>query len=185
MITFEEAFNIANNYISAECELQEVAETPSDYLFSCFEFQESRLVDASLVIVDKVSGDIKDDAVMSKEDKNNLRQQWNSSVKIRISKTDYIREVSSQKPNKELIFDYLISEGDSDFTTMNLLYTVMERHEDLLEELCQCVRQDNFDINNPVVVKGHTAKTIYAQAPFMNYMGVYLCMASLREQAEE
>ena len=184
MITFDKALQQAKDYMSEQFELQKVADAGNEYWFSYFEFDDNKqLVRASFIGVDKVSGTVKDYSSADGFTVSHMRTQWNSLEKINIAEHDYIREVSVKKNNQELICDYLISEGDG-LIVIKQLYKPLSRHEDILGELCQCIRQDSFEIDNPITVEGYTAKDIHERAKFMNYMGIYLFLVSLREQPE-
>jgi hypothetical protein len=60
----------------------------------------------------------------------------------------------------------------------------LERHPDILAELEEWIVTKNFRQTNLIRVSGYTAEDIIKLAPFMNVVGVYNFLVTLRERPE-
>ena len=87
--------------------------------------------------------------------------------------------------NKQvLIENYLISEQKVTGAVMLMLKDKILRYNDISDEFCQYLEQRNYDFEHPLTVEGYTAKQIHELAPFLEGIGVYNFLITLRENPE-
>jgi len=60
--------------------------------------------------------------------------------------------------------------------------TKLSKHEDIRNEFEEWIRNRFFNTENPLSVGGYTAQEIYKLAPFMDGLGVFNFMVTLREE---
>ena len=56
-----------------------------------------------------------------------------------------------------------------------------EKHDDIRAELEQWIERQEYPQDNPLTVEGYTAESISKLAPFMNGVGAYNFLVTLRE----
>ena len=85
----------------------------------------------------------------------------------------------------ELIRQYLLNQK-------NLTPVVTERtmlrfgnHPDISDEFILWIKTKEYVVDNPITIEGYTAEDIHRMAPFMDGLGVYNFMISLREQPDK
>ncbi|MDR2732996.1 MAG: hypothetical protein LBB36_07255, partial [Fibromonadaceae bacterium] len=59
-----------------------------------------------------------------------------------------------------------------------------EKHDDIRTELEKWIEQQEYTQDNPLTVEGYTAEKIFKLAPFMDGVGVYNFLITLRERPE-
>ena len=60
-----------------------------------------------------------------------------------------------------------------------------EQHRDISDELAIWIQKREYQKKDPVKVEGYTANDIYQLAPFLDGLGVFNFLISLREQPEK
>ena len=60
-----------------------------------------------------------------------------------------------------------------------------ERNPDIANEFSKWLESGEYETNNPLIVEGYSASDIYKLAPFLDGMGVFNFLISLREQPEK
>ncbi|MBQ8944294.1 MAG: hypothetical protein IJ050_07305 [Clostridia bacterium] len=63
-------------------------------------------------------------------------------------------------------------------------YKDFAKYDDIKNEFVYCIENGSLP-NEPIVVEGYSAKDIQNMAPFMNYLGIYKFLISLRENPDE
>jgi hypothetical protein len=58
------------------------------------------------------------------------------------------------------------------------------KYDDIKNEFVYCIENDSFP-DEPIAVEGYSSKDIQNMAPFMNYLGIYKFLISLRENPDE
>ena len=84
----------------------------------------------------------------------------------------------------EKITDYLINELGQKPQVAAKVSSSFERHDDIRVELEQWIKQREYPQENGLVVEGYTAESISKLAPFMDGVGVYNFLITLRERPE-
>ena len=83
------------------------------------------------------------------------------------------------------IYNYLINEKNNSEAVANTITEKVCRHEDIKNEFLKWLEKRNYDFDNPLTISGYTAKDIVKMAPFMNGIGVYTFMVTLREKPDK
>lgn len=83
----------------------------------------------------------------------------------------------------DTILKYMTNSGTSPVVAKRLC-AKLSKHEDIYAELLSCIEGCGECAENGLVVNGYSAKDIQALAPFMNLVGVYGFLVSLRENPE-
>ena len=84
----------------------------------------------------------------------------------------------------EKILNYLINEKQQKPAVANKITSSFEKHADIRAELEKWIDTKEFPTENKITVEGYTAKMIYDLAPFMDGVGVYNFLVTLRERPE-
>lgn len=84
----------------------------------------------------------------------------------------------------ELIRKYLIEEKKMPAVVADRTAEKLERHPDISAELVHWILSKEYKSNAPLIVEGYTAADIVKLAPFMDGVGVFTFLVSLREQPE-
>lgn len=83
----------------------------------------------------------------------------------------------------EQILNYLITELQQSERVANRNAAKLCKYDDIKDEFLIWLDTKDF-IDNGLAIEGYTAKKIYELAPFMNGVGVYNFMVTLRENPE-
>ena len=84
----------------------------------------------------------------------------------------------------EKIIDYLVNERSQKPETAVKIAAAFERHDDIRSELENWIAAKEYPKESPLTAEGYTAEMISKLAPFMDGVGVYNFMISLRERPE-
>ena len=84
----------------------------------------------------------------------------------------------------EKIINYLIEERNQKPQVATKVTSSFERHDDIRAELETWIERREYPHENSVVVEGYTADAIFKLAPFMDGVGVYNFLITLRERPE-
>jgi len=82
------------------------------------------------------------------------------------------------------ILNYLINECKQKPEVASKIVTPLEPHEDIRKELEQWIDARVYPKDNALFIEGCSAEMIYEMAPFMDGVGVYNFMVTLRERPE-
>jgi len=82
------------------------------------------------------------------------------------------------------IINYLVNECNQKPEVANKIALSFERHDDIRAELEQWIECKEYPQDNPLIVEGYSAEMISKLAPFMDGVGVYNFMITLRERPE-
>ena len=83
-----------------------------------------------------------------------------------------------------IIVEYLVNERKQKPEVAAKVSQSFERHDDIRAELENWITSKAYPQNTPVVVEGYTAEMISKLAPFMDGVGVYNFMVTLRERPD-
>jgi len=84
----------------------------------------------------------------------------------------------------EKIINYLINTRKQKPEVAAKIASPLEKHKDISTELENWITSQEFPQNNPLLIEGYTAQSISKLAPFMDGVGVYNFMVTLRERPE-
>ena len=84
----------------------------------------------------------------------------------------------------ERIRDYLINERNQKPEAADKITLPFEKHEDIRAELEGWITQKTYPQDTPLTVEGYTAEAISKLAPFMDGVGVYNFLITLRERPD-
>ena len=84
----------------------------------------------------------------------------------------------------ETIKNYLINVRKQKPEVVAKIMLPLEGHDDIRAELEQWIERREYPQDNPLTVEGYTAEAISKLAPFMDGVGVYNFMVSLRERPD-
>jgi hypothetical protein len=82
------------------------------------------------------------------------------------------------------ITNYLITECNQKESVANSLVLPFGKHDDIRIELEQWIDTKEYPNDNCLAIEGCTAKMIFELAPFLNGVGVYNFMVTLRERPD-
>jgi hypothetical protein len=77
--------------------------------------------------------------------------------------------------------DYLLNEKQMTEVVAARTEKKVSKYEDIRNEFELWIKNKAYNSDNPLVVSGYTAQDIYNLAPFMDGLGVYNFMVTLRE----
>lgn len=80
---------------------------------------------------------------------------------------------------------YLILEKKMNEVVAERTISKFQRHPDIALELKKWISTRTYETNSPLAVEGYTAEDIFKLAPFMDGVGVFTFLISLREQPEK
>jgi len=83
-----------------------------------------------------------------------------------------------------IISDYLINSRKQKPEVAAKISAPFDKHEDIHAELEKWIERQAFPQDNPVAVENYTAEMIAKLAPFMDGVGVYNFLITLRERPE-
>lgn len=84
----------------------------------------------------------------------------------------------------EKITSYLINERNQKPEAAAKIASPFEKHDDIRAELEWWIRRREYPQDNPLTVEGYMAEDISKLAPFMDGVGVYNFMVTLRERPD-
>jgi len=84
----------------------------------------------------------------------------------------------------EMIKNYLINERNQKPEVVAKIVQPLEKHDDIRTELEQWVEKREYPAKSPLTIEGYTAEAISKLAPFMDVVGVYNFMVTLRERPD-
>ena len=82
------------------------------------------------------------------------------------------------------IIDYLVNKRNQKPDAAAKIASSFIRHSDIREELENWIDQRKYPHDNPLSIEGYTAEAISKLAPFMDGVGVYNFMVTLRERPD-
>jgi len=82
----------------------------------------------------------------------------------------------------EKIKSYLINIRNQKPEVATKIVAPLEKHRDICGELEVWIERQEYQQNDPLAIEGYTAETISKLAPFMDGVGVYNFMVTLRER---
>ena len=80
-----------------------------------------------------------------------------------------------------IIMGYLLNEKKMTAVVAARTEKKVAKHEDIRKELEFWIENKAYNTDNPLVVGGYTAQDIFGLAPFMDGLGVFNFMVTLRE----
>ena len=87
--------------------------------------------------------------------------------------------------NKAKIERYLLEERGAFGAVFVKLFSKITKYEDIEEEFCRWLDKRNYDFTNQMIVNGYSAKKIHEMAPFLEGIGIYNFLVTLRDNPEE
>ena len=84
----------------------------------------------------------------------------------------------------EKIVSYLVSERNQKQEVAVKIALPFEKHDDIRFELENWIERREYSQDVPLTVEGYTAEMISKLAPFMDGVGVYNFMVTLRERPD-
>jgi len=80
-----------------------------------------------------------------------------------------------------IIMDYLLKEKQMTETVAARTEKKVSKYEDIRKEFEYWIKNKAYNADSPVVAGGYTAQDIYKLAPFMDGLGVFNFMVTLRD----
>jgi hypothetical protein len=84
----------------------------------------------------------------------------------------------------EKIVNYLVNERGQKPQVAAKIAAPFEKHDDIHAELEKWIEQKEYPQENSLAIEGYSAEMISKLAPFMDGVGVYNFMVTLRERPE-
>ena len=84
----------------------------------------------------------------------------------------------------ETIINYLVNERGQKPQVAAKIASPFEKHDDIRAELEKWIERKEYPLDNPLTIENYTAEMISRLAPFMDGVGVYNFMVTLRERPE-
>jgi hypothetical protein len=85
----------------------------------------------------------------------------------------------------EKIISYLTDVRKVKTEAANKISAPFERHNDIRAELEHWIDTKAYPQDNPIIINGYTAEKVAGLAPFMDGVGVYNFMVTLRERPDK
>ena len=82
------------------------------------------------------------------------------------------------------IVNYLVNERKQRPVVATKIASSFERHDDIRAELERWIERREYPQDNPLAVEGYTAEMISKLAPFMDGVGAYNFLVTLRERPD-
>ena len=82
------------------------------------------------------------------------------------------------------IIDYLVNVRNQKLEVAIKISLPIEKHDDIRAELEKWIENQEYTKDNPLTIEGYTAEMIFTLAPFMDGVGVYNFMVTLRERPD-
>jgi len=80
-----------------------------------------------------------------------------------------------------IIMDYLLNEKQMTEIVASRTEKKVSKYEDIRKEFEFWIKNKTYNTDNPLTIEGYTAQDIYNFAPFMDGLGVFNFMVTLRE----
>jgi len=84
----------------------------------------------------------------------------------------------------ENIINYLINTCNQKPETAAKITAPLEKHSDICAELDNWIKTKEFTQDNPLTIEGYTAQAVSKLAPFMDDIGIYNFLITLRERPD-
>ena len=84
----------------------------------------------------------------------------------------------------EKVINYLINVRKQKPEVAAKISLPLEKHADICAELEKWIENQEYTQDNPLMIEGYTAEDISKLAPFMDGVGVYNFMVTLRERPD-
>jgi hypothetical protein len=84
----------------------------------------------------------------------------------------------------EMILNYLVNTRNQKPEVAAKIASPIEKHDDIRAELENWIERQTYPHNNPLTIEGYTAEAISKLATFMDGVGVYNFMVTLRERPD-
>jgi len=84
----------------------------------------------------------------------------------------------------EKIINYLINNRNQKPEVAAKIAFPLEKHDDIRAELEKWIERQEYPKNDPLTIEGYTAESISKLAPFMDGVGVYNFIVTLRERPD-
>ena len=84
----------------------------------------------------------------------------------------------------KMIVDYLVDVCGQKPEVAAKIVSPLGRHDDICAELKQWIEKREYPQDNPLTVEGYTAEAVSKLASFMDGVGVYNFMVTLRERPD-
>ena len=84
----------------------------------------------------------------------------------------------------ERIINYLINSRNQKPEVVAKIVSPFEKHDDIRSELERWIEKQEYPQNNMLTIEGYTAEMISKLAPFMDGVGIYNFLVTLRERPE-
>jgi hypothetical protein len=85
----------------------------------------------------------------------------------------------------EKIINYLVNTCNQKQEVATKIATLFRKHDDIRGELEKWIERREYPRDNPLEIEGYTAEAIFRLAPFMDGVGVYNFMVTLRERPDK
>lgn len=85
----------------------------------------------------------------------------------------------------ELIKKYLEEEKEMSPVILERTIAKLEKHADIAEEFKLWIETKEYKTDTPLLIEGYTAADIFKLAPFLDGLGVFNFLVTLREQPEK
>jgi len=82
------------------------------------------------------------------------------------------------------IVNYLVNVRNQKQEAAAKIASPFERHDDIRIELEKWIERQEYAQDNPLTIEGYTAEKISKLAPFMDGVGVYNFLVTLRERPD-
>ena len=84
----------------------------------------------------------------------------------------------------EKIIHYLVNVRNQKQEVAAKIALPLEKHNDIRAELEKWIETQEYTQDNPLIIEGYSAEMISKLAPFMDGVGVYNFMVTLRERPD-
>ena len=84
----------------------------------------------------------------------------------------------------ETIVNYLVNVRNQKPEVAAKIASPLARHDDIRAELEEWIARQEYPLDNPLTIEGYTAEVISKLAPFMDGVGIYNFMVTLRERPD-
>ena len=84
----------------------------------------------------------------------------------------------------EKVINYLVNVRNQKPEVAAKIVSPLKKHDDIRTELEKWIETQEYAQDNPLTIKGYSAEMISKLAPFMDGVGVYNFMVTLRERPD-